>query len=85
VLAAILVRRWTRRMRVAESPAERAELAFAGAALALIGLHSVVDYPLRSMAMACLTGMGAGLLFAPSNRQNKLPGRVQGGPLEFAV
>lgn len=80
VLAAILVRRWARRMRVAESPAERAELAFAGAALALIGLHSVVDYPLRSMALAALAGVATGIILASSRRRADPPppNRVEG-------
>jgi exopolysaccharide production protein ExoQ len=35
---------------------------FAIAALALLALHSLVDYPLRSMALACLGAACAGLL-----------------------
>ena len=38
---------------------------FAGAALAILSLHSLVDYPFRSMALACLGAVGAGLLLTP--------------------
>jgi O-antigen ligase len=38
---------------------------FALAALGLLALHSLVDYPLRSMAMACLGAACAGLLLGP--------------------
>ena len=32
------------------------------AVMAIVAAHSLVDYPLRSMALACLVGSGAGLL-----------------------
>jgi exopolysaccharide production protein ExoQ len=38
---------------------------FAIAALGVLALHSLVDYPLRSMAMACLGAACAGLLLGP--------------------
>jgi O-antigen ligase len=38
---------------------------FALAALGLLALHSLVDYPLRSMALACLGAASAGLLLRP--------------------
>jgi exopolysaccharide production protein ExoQ len=38
---------------------------FAIAALSLLALHSLVDYPLRSMALACLGAACAGLLLQP--------------------
>lgn len=38
---------------------------FAIAALSLLALHSLVDYPLRSMALACLGAACAGLLLGP--------------------
>jgi exopolysaccharide production protein ExoQ len=38
---------------------------FAIAGLGLLALHSLVDYPLRSMAMACLGAACAGLLLGP--------------------
>lgn len=40
----------------------RGGMLFALGALAVIALHSMVDYPLRSMAIACLAGVAAGLL-----------------------
>ncbi|MEO6151701.1 MAG: O-antigen ligase family protein [Croceibacterium sp.] len=50
--------------------------------IAIVGLHSCVDYPIRSMALACLTGMGAGLLFpspnSPGRRPDALDRRVMG-------
>lgn len=36
---------------------------FTTAALVLIALHSVVDYPLRSMSLACLCAVAIGMLF----------------------
>lgn len=36
--------------------------------LLVVALHSFVDYPLRSMALACLAGTGAGLLISTPRR-----------------
>lgn len=44
---------------------DRAQIVLGCAVLAILALHSLVDYPLRSMALACLGGVAAGLL-APS-------------------
>ena len=38
---------------------------FAAAALLILALHSLVDYPLRSMSLACLAAVCAGLFMAP--------------------
>ena len=38
---------------------------FAGTALIILALHSLVDYPFRSMALACLGAVCAGLLLTP--------------------
>ena len=38
---------------------------FAGSGLAILALHSLVDYPFRSMALACLGAVCAGLLLSP--------------------
>ena len=38
---------------------------FATCGLTVVALHSVVDYPLRSMSMACLGAVCVGLLMAP--------------------
>ena len=44
------------------SPQNHALQLFALGTLALVALHSIVDYPLRNMAVACLAGMAMGLL-----------------------
>ena len=36
--------------------------------LLVAAVHSFVDYPLRSMALACLMGTGAGLLMSTPRR-----------------
>jgi O-antigen ligase len=43
-------------------PRMRGQIVFGLSVLLLIALHSVVDYPLRSMAVACLSGVAGGLL-----------------------
>lgn len=50
---------------------ERATLTFALPTIAVIALHSVVDYPLRSMALACLAGVAAGMLARPPGAGGK--------------
>ena len=56
------------------SPKEHSCQLFALGTLAIVALHSVVDYPLRNMAIACLAGVAAGLLtVVPS------PGKVRAG------
>jgi O-antigen ligase len=72
-LAAWLAWRWASRMRGAGSPAERAELVFAGGTLALLALHSVVDYPLRSMSLAALAGVATGIILASGTRPRRRP------------
>jgi O-antigen ligase len=62
VLAAAAGRSWR------ERPEDRPQTVFGIAILMIVGLHSLVDYPLRSMALSCLAGVGAGLLTAPSRR-----------------
>ena len=57
VLLTMLARKaWQR------SPDRRPTTVFALGILMVIGLHSLVDYPLRTMALACLAGVAAGLL-----------------------
>ncbi|MDE2302791.1 MAG: O-antigen ligase family protein [Sphingomonadales bacterium] len=47
----------------------------AAAILALIALHAVVDYPLRTMALACMTSSCAGMLLsAPRGGARKVDG-----------
>lgn len=68
VLVGLLGWRWAIRMRAVASPGERAELAFAAATLVILGLHSIVDYPLRSMALATLAGLATGLILGPDRK-----------------
>lgn len=58
ILALLAWRAWHRR------PDERSTTLFALGIFMVIGLHSFVDYPLRTMALACLAGTAAGLLGA---------------------
>ncbi|MGE5953076.1 MAG: O-antigen ligase family protein [Qipengyuania vulgaris] len=59
------------------SPQDHAGQIFALGTLAIVALHSIVDYPLRNMAIACLAGVAAGLLtVAP--RSGNAPGRKEG-------
>ena len=44
--------------------ASRREVLAATAILAIVGLHSLVDYPLRSMALAHLAALAAGMILA---------------------
>ena len=41
---------------------DRPQIIFALATLFIVAAHSVVDYPLRTMALTCLAGVAAGLL-----------------------
>lgn len=53
----------------------RAQVLFASGTLAVIALHSLVDYPLRSMALAAVAASAVGLLLAPRPaRQAELRG-----------
>ncbi|HEX2794755.1 MAG TPA: O-antigen ligase family protein [Croceicoccus sp.] len=54
-----LARRFRRRQ-----PGEAATLAFAALTLTVIALHSLVDYPLRSMSLACLMALAAGFVLS---------------------
>jgi O-antigen ligase len=47
------------------NPAARPQVVFALGVLIVITLHSFVDYPLRSMALACLAGVAGGMLARP--------------------
>ena len=47
------------------SPVPLPQAVFAGGTLTLATLHSLVDYPLRSMALAGLIGVAAALVLAP--------------------
>lgn len=44
------------------APGMHRQIVFGLSVLIVIGLHSIVDYPLRSMSLACLAGVAAGML-----------------------
>jgi O-antigen ligase len=46
-------------------PGMRGQIVFAAGVLIVITLHSFVDYPLRSMSLACLAGVAGGMLAKP--------------------
>jgi O-antigen ligase len=56
VCLALAYRSWRRQ------PDLRGQVLFAVGVLIIIALHSLVDYPLRSMALACLAGVAGGML-----------------------
>ncbi len=61
VIAAILVRKLLQGLK--NPPCDsRGQVYFAVAAFCIIALHSQVDYPLRSMSLACIAASAAGLL-----------------------
>lgn len=64
-----------RALKAGSSP--RVLAIFAIMALFLIALHSVVDYPLRSMTLACLAAVCTGMLVAPRNEQAGAQGTAQ--------
>ena len=51
--------------------ADRSQIAVGFTILLIVACHSLVDYPMRSMALACLTGVGGGLLLAPPARSDE--------------
>jgi O-antigen ligase len=65
--AVVLVLAWRAWRTWRERPAERDLTALGLLMLFVVSVHSFVDYPLRSMALACLIGTGAGLLL-PARR-----------------
>ena len=68
VLTVAAWRSWRKR------PSDRHLTALGIVILMVAAAHSVVDYPLRSMALACLIGTGAGLLMStPRPRETHEP------------
>ena len=66
--------------RTGDAPAEGQTIHMvAFGILAIIALHSIVDYPLRNMAIACLAGVAAGLLPIGSPGRNKRTGKGREG------
>ena len=45
-------------------------------ALLLLALHSIVDYPLRTLTLATLAGLLAAVLLGPVRRHGRVPGAV---------
>jgi O-antigen ligase len=65
LLVVMALRAWRQR------PEDRPQVLFGVAVLLVIGLHSLVDYPLRSMALACFAALGAAMLAAPPPRPDR--------------
>jgi len=63
-ITAILTRQAWRRLRAPDQTGA-APAIFAVAALGVVALHSLVDYPLRSLSLACIAAAAAGLLMPP--------------------
>lgn len=62
---AVLVIIGLRKALRSASPGGLPQAVFAGGALTIVTLHSLVDYPLRSMALAGLVGVAAAFVLAP--------------------
>jgi O-antigen ligase len=72
VIAAIVLNALRTTLRRVD-PGPKGLAIFAGSALLILTLHSLVDYPFRSMALAMLAGACAGLLLrAPSAVQEEV-------------
>ena len=57
---------------------QRAQILFGLGTLLIVAAHSVVDYPLRSMALACLAAVAVGLFTRPPVREpGSAPARVR--------
>ncbi|WP_295638142.1 O-antigen ligase family protein [Novosphingobium sp.] len=84
IIVAIILRRAAASIR--RPPAESMpQVVFALVTLTVIALHSLVDYPLRSMSLQCLAGLAVGLLMASSDSQRNRPGQNPPGmPRETA-
>lgn len=66
-IATVAVRKW----RAETSREARIQLVFAAAVLILLGIHSVFDYPLRSLSLACFAGAICGLLTTAPRRETR--------------
>lgn len=63
--AGVLIYAAVRKWRAITDPRDRIYHLFTMTCIGVIALHSLVDYPLRSMSLASLMAMAAGLLLAP--------------------
>ena len=59
--------------RAGVAPARRAQVAFGTGVLIIEGLHAIVDYPMRSMALAILSATALAFLFEPTASQRNEP------------
>jgi exopolysaccharide production protein ExoQ len=59
---------------------DRLSAQFAAGTLAVTGLHAVVDYPFRSMALAGLIGVAAGFALATGALRHSKPSELGDGP-----
>lgn len=76
VIAALLSRQFLRAVRE-PSERERMQAVFAGVTLAIIALHSAVDYPLRSLSLASIAAVAAGVLMPSAGRRGReIPGEL---------
>jgi O-antigen ligase len=67
--AIVMIVLWSLRQALApDSRVPRAYALFASAVIAIAALHSLVDYPLRSMAMAGLVAMSVGIVLSAASR-----------------
>ena len=69
VVGILLVRAWRAARGPKGDPVYRAQVIFAGGILLVTALHSIDDYPLRSMALAALAAVAVGFLLAPAAAQ----------------
>ena len=66
-VAAIVIRAVLVQLRDRTSGTNQAAMVWGGLfILAVLALHSLVDYPLRTQSIAAVAGVAAGLVFAPS-------------------
>lgn len=75
LLSGLLIWRLIVALRGEQSPEPRALLVFAASTLGVVALHSFVDYPLRSMALAAIVGLAAGIILAPPGEYTRVGAR----------
>ena len=78
-LGGLLVWRLWARLRERCPREDQAQLWFAGSVLTVVALHSIVDYPLRSMALAAAVGAAAGFILTAARQSGGVapPGRAE--------
>ncbi len=67
----LLVRAWSAGRGSKGDPIYRAQVIFAGGVLLVEGLHSIDDYPMRSMSLAALAAVAVGFLLFPAASQRE--------------